>query len=57
MSAGGSALAIAVIVLFFVMMALWSKRERDTVADRRKHHDRLMEEIRRQPWTEVDEYE
>jgi hypothetical protein len=56
MSGGGSALVVAFIVLVFVIIALWGKRERDTIAVERKHHDRLLEELKQQPHTENDEF-
>lgn len=57
MNAGITGLAIVVIILIFVLIAIFSNWERQNSNDERVHHERLLEELRNQPWDEVDEYD
>jgi len=57
MSAGGTALAIAIIILVFVMIAIFSHQERQRQSADEVHQKRLLDELKRQPHEEVDEYD
>ena len=56
MNAGGTALAIAAIALVFVMIAILGHQERQRQAADALHEKRLLDELKRQPHDEIDEF-